>query len=140
MKLDFDQLQRMAQKFHQDYREDGDLCEQLDKGAHVYCISFEPRTDRARVHLQWPYFCNQVANEADHSTACDKLGEDILHLTCYSHGVEISTILGRHEIINMLKEHLGDNYEYYEVHEDEDILALFIIWQNLTGWNLEVNE
>lgn len=140
MKLDFDQLQRMAQKFHQDYQEDGDLWEQLDEGAHVYSISFDPREGQARVHLQWPYFRNQVANEAGHFTACDKLGKDILHLTCDSHGVEISTILGRHEIINMLKEHLGDNYEYYEVHEDEDILALFIIWQNLTGWNMEVNK
>lgn len=140
MKLDFDQLKQMALRFNQDYLEDGDLCEQLDKGAYVYSISFEPRTDRARVHLQWPYFRNQVANEADHSAVCDKLGEDTLHLTCDSHGVEISTILGRYEIINMLKEHLGDSYESYEVHEDEDILALFITWQNLTGWNMEVNK
>lgn len=137
MKLDLDQLKRMALKFNQDYLEDGDLCANMDKGAHVYSIHFEPREARARVHLQWPYFRNQVANEADHSATYQKLDSHTLYLTCDSHGVEISTILNSGEIIDMLKEHLGSNYEAYEVHEDEDVLVLFITWQNMTGWALD---
>ena len=136
MKLDFDQLKRMALKFNKDYLEDGDLCENMDKGAHVYTISFDPREARARVHLQWPYFRNQVANEADHPATYHKLDDNTLHLMCDTHGIEISAILSKSEVINMLKEHLGSAYVAYEGHEDEDVLALFIIWQNMTGWDL----
>ena len=140
MKLDFDQLKHMALKFNQDYREDGDLCGNMSKGAHVYTISFDPRESQAKVHLQWPYFRNQVANEADHPATYHKMDDDTLHLMCDSHGVEISAILDRCEIISMLKEHIGDNYEVYEVHEDADVLLLFITWQNMTGWDLDWPE
>ena len=117
MKLDFDQLKQMALKFNQDYREDGDLCENMDKGTHVHSISFDPREARARVHLQWPYFRNQVANEADHPVSYYKLDDKTLHLSCDSHGVEISTILNRSEVVNMLKELVAEHPEGdYEEH------------------------
>lgn len=141
MKLDFDQLKQMALKFNQDYREDGDLCENMDKGAHVYTISFDPREARARVYLQWPYFRNQVANEADHPISCSKLDENTLDLVCDTHGVEISTILNKSEVVTMLKELVAEDPEgNYEVCEDDDIIAMFIIWQNMTGWDLDWPE
>ena len=138
MKLDFDQLKRMALKFNQDYLEDGDLCENMDKGAHVYSISFEPREARARVHLQWSYFRNQVANEADHPVSCYKIDSSALHLACDTHGVEISTVLYRYEVVAMLRDLVAEHPESdYEICEDDDVVALFIIWQNMTGWDLE---
>lgn len=141
MKLDFDQLKQMALKFNQDYLEDGDLCENMGKGAHVYTISFDPREARVRVHLQWPYFRNQVANEADHPATYYKMDDDTLHLACDSHGVEISTILNRSEVVSMLKELVAEHPEGdYEVCEDDDIVAMFIIWQNMTGWDLNWPE
>lgn len=141
MKLDFDQLKQMALKFNQDYLEDGNLCENMDKGAHVYTISFDPREARVRVHLQWPYFRNQVANEADHPATYYKMDDDTLHLACDSHGVEISTILNKSEVVFMLKELVAEHPESdYEVCEDDDILAMSIIWQNMTGWDLDWPE
>lgn len=141
MKLDFEQLKQMALEFNKDYLEDGDLCANMDKGAHVYTISFDPQEARARVHMQWPYFRNQVATEAAHSTSYSKLDAETLHLMCDSHGVEISTILNKFEVMTMLMELVVEQpNDDYEVFEDDDILALFIMWQNLSGWNLEVSE
>ena len=141
MTLNFDQLKQMALKFNQDYREDGDLCENMDKGAHVYTISFDPREARARVHLQWPYFHNQVANEADHPATYYKMDENTLHLECDSHGVEISTILKKSDVVDMLKELVAEHPESdYEVCEYGDIVAMFIIWQNMTGGDLDWPE
>lgn len=134
MKLDFDQLKQMALKFNKDYLEDGDLCENMNKGAHVYTISFDPREARARVHLQWPYFRNQVANEADHPVSCSKIDDYALYLTCASHGVEINTILDKSEIVSMLRELVA------EVRAHDDIMVLFILWQNLTGWDRDWPE
>ena len=139
MELDLDQLKRMGDTMQVSYQADGDVCAQLDKGSHVYRISFEPSTGRVEAHVQWPYFRNLVANEADHP-ATYTVHDDWLHLDCTTHGVEITTCLPKSEVINMLKEHLGSNYEAYEVHEDEDVLALFIIWQNMTGWDLDWPE
>ena len=141
MKLDFDQLKQMALKLNQDYQEDGGLCENMDKGAHVYGIQFEPQTGRAHVHLQWPYFRNQVANEADHPATYTKelTGcEAWLHLRCTTHGVEISTCVRKRDVINELKalELPAD----YEICENDDILVLFILWQNMTGWDLDWPE
>lgn len=136
MKLDFEQLRKLSCKLHQDWTEDGDICEQLDKGDMVYSISFEPSTGACRAHVQWPYFRNLVANEADHP-ATYTTQYDWLHLSCTSHGVEIVTCLEKAEIVNMLKELVAEHPEGdYEVCEDDDIINLFTIWQNMTGWDL----
>ena len=139
MKLDLDALKQIGQGMQKAYQVDSDPCEQLDKGSHVYRISFEPSTGRVEAHVQWPYFRNLVANEADHP-ATYTVHDGWLHLDCTTHGVEITTCLPKSEVINMLKEHLGSDYEVYEVHEDEDVLALFKLWQNLTGWDLDWEE
>ena len=139
MKLDLDALKQMGQGMQKAYQADGDVSTHLDKGFHVYRISFEPSTGKVEAHIQWPYFCNLVANEADHPVTYTTQ-DDWLHMSCTSHGVEIVTCLERADVINMLKEHLGSNYEAYELHEDEDVLALFTIWQNMTGWDLNWPE
>lgn len=130
MKLDLDQLRQMALKFNQDYLEDGDLWENMCKGAQVYTISFEPQKARASVHLQWSYFRNLVANEADHPATYRKY-DGWLYLSCTSHGVEISACLDKTDVVNMLKE-LGAAFR-----RDADIISLFTIWQNITGWDLD---
>ena len=141
MKLDFDQLKQMALRFNKDYLEDGDHCTTMDKGAHVYSIIFDPREARVRVHLQWPYFRNQVANEADHPASVSRMDSSTLHLVCDTHGVEICTILNKFEVVDMLKELVAEHPESdYEVCEDDDIVAMFIIWQNMTGWDLDWPE
>jgi hypothetical protein len=41
----------------------------------------------------------------------------------------------------MLKELVAKHPESdYEVCEDDDIMVLFIIWQNMTGWDLDWPE
>ena len=80
---------------------------------------------------------NRVPQNCLHNMGSQTMLQALLHLSCTSHGVEISTCLQKTEVVNMLKEHLGSDYEVYEVHEDEDVLALFIIWQNMTGWDLD---
>lgn len=139
MKLDLDTLKQIGQGMQKAYQVDGDTSSQLDKGLHVYRISIEPSTGRVEAHVQWPYFRNLVANEADHP-ATYTIHDGWLHLDCTTHGVKITTCLPKSEVINMLKEHLGSNYEAYEVHEDEDVLALFKLWQKLTGWDLDWPE
>ena len=137
MKLDLDQLKRMGDTMQIAYQADGDLCIQLDKGSHVYRISFEPSTGRVEAHMQWPYFRNLVANEADHPATLHKY-EGWLHLSCTSHGVEICTCLQKAEVVSMLKEFVAEHPEStYEVCEHDDIVAMFIIWQNMTGWDLD---
>lgn len=140
MKLDLDQLKRMGDTMQVTYQADGDVCAQLDKGSHVYRISFEPSTSRVEAHVQWPYFRNLVANEADHP-ATYTTHDDWLHLSCSSHGVEIVTCLPKYEVVNMLKELVSEHPESdYEVCEDDDIINLFTIWQNMTGWDLDWPE
>lgn len=137
MKLDFGQLRRLGFKWQQDYRERGELAEQLDKGEHVYSIQFEPSTGIVSVHIQWPYFMSLVANGADHPAIIRKVGanQPWLHCSCTSKNVEISACLDKSEVVNMLKELVAEHPEGdYEVCEDDDIMALFVIWQNMTGW------
>lgn len=136
MKLDLDALKQLGQGMQKAYQADGDPCEQLDKGLHVYRISFEPSTGRVEAHVQWPYFRNLVANEADHPATCIT-HDDWLHLSCASHGVELVTYLPKDEVVDMLKELVAEQPESdYEVCEDDDIINLFTIWQNMTGWDL----
>lgn len=139
MKLDLDQLRRLGFKWQHDYRERGELAKQLDKGEHVYSIQFEPSTGKVSVHLQWPYFMSLVANEAVHPATIRKVEADQswLHCSCTVPGVEIRTCLAKHEVVAMLKELVAEHPEGdYEVCEDDDVMALFTTWQNMTGWDL----
>ena len=136
MKLNLDKLRVLGGTMQEAYQADGDLCTQLDKGSHVYRISFEPISGRVEAHVQWPYFRNLVANEAD-CPATYHEHDGWLHLSCMSHGVEITTCLQKTEVVDMLKELVAEHPESdYEICEDDDIINLFVIWQNMTGWNL----
>ena len=140
MKLDLDALKRISQEMQRDYQAAGDLCTQLDRGEHVYRISFDPCADRVEAHVQWLYFRNLVANEADHPATYHE-HEGWLHMNCTSHGVEITTCLQKSEVVNMLKELVAEHPESdYEICEDDDIINLFTIWQNMTGWDLDWSE
>ena len=139
MRLDLDALKQMGLGMQKAYQVDGDTSDQLDRGLHVYSINFEPSTGRVSAHIQWPRFRYLVANEADRPADVHKVTTDYgwLHCSCTSHGVEISTCLNKHEVVNMLKELVAEHPESdYEICEDDDILNLFTIWQNMTGWNL----
>lgn len=143
MRLDLDALQQIGQGMQREYQVDGELSNQLDKGLHVYSISFEPSTGRVSVHMQWLRFRNLVANEADHPATITRVEADThwLHCSCTSHGVEISACLNKAEVVDMLKELVAEHPESdYEVCEDDDIMSLFVIWQNMTGWDLDWPE
>ena len=140
MKLDLDALKQIGLGMQKAYQVDGDLSNQLDKGLHVYSIQFEPSTGRVEAHVQWPYFRNLVANEADHPATYHE-HDSWLHLSCTSHGVEITTCLDKTEVVNMLRELVAEHPEGdYEICEDDDIINLFTIWQNMTGWDLDWPE
>ena len=140
MKLNLDALKALGTSLQKTYQVDGDLPDQLDKGSHVYRISFEPSTGRVEAHIQWPYFRNLVANEADHP-ATYTVHEGWMHLSCTSHGVEITTCLEKAAVVSMLKELVAEYPESdYEICEDDDIINLFTIWQNMTGWDLDWPE
>lgn len=137
MELKLDALKRAGQEMQKEYQSDGAVYTQLDKGYHVYRISFEPSTGKVAAHIQWPYFRNLVANEADHPATYHEY-DGWLHLSYTSHGVEISTCLMKSEVVNMLKELVAEHPEGdYEVCEDDDTINLFKIWQNMTGWDLD---
>ena len=136
MKLSLKHIKYMGEQLQSDYQAAGDICAQLNKGEHVYRISFEPSTGRVEAHVQWPYFRNLVANEADHPATYHEY-DGWMHLSCTSHGVEITTCLEKAEVVKMLKELVAEHPESdYEVCEDDDIVAMFITWQNMTGWDL----
>lgn len=135
MKLDLDYVRKVSDNLHQLYRESGGYYTE----EHVYSVQFSPASGVARCLISWPYFRNLTANEADGPCELSKV-QGYLHMTARVQGIEMVCCVSKAEVVDMLKESCGNNYEDYEVHEDEDILALFITWQNLTGWNVEVTE
>ena len=136
MKLDLDALKQLGLDMQKAYQVDGDVSSQLDKGLYVYSINIEPSTGRVQVHIQWSRFRKLVLNEAD-CPATYSAHEDWMHLRCTCHGVEISACLDRAKIVRMLKGLVAEHPESdYEICEDDDIINLFTIWQNMTGWNL----
>lgn len=140
MRLDLDALKITSQDMRRMFLDDGDFSDQLNKGSYVYRISFEPSTGRVEAHIQWPYFRNLVVSEADHPATYHEY-DGWLHLSCTSHGVEITTCLEKAAVVNMLKELVAEHPESdYEICEDDDIVNLFTIWQNMTGWDLDWPE
>ena len=143
MRLDLDALKQIGQGMQREYKVDGELLNQLDKGLYVYRISFEPSTGRVEAHIQWSRFRNLVANEADCPATIRKVeaAQPWLHCACTSHGVEVCACLEKYEVVAMLKELVAEHPEGdYEVCEDDDIMALFTTWQNMTGWDLDWEE
>lgn len=139
MKLDFEQLRRMSDKFHKDYTNDGDSSEQLDNGHMVYSINFDPGCGGVRAHVQWPYFRNLVANESDHPATYSVLRDDDtrepwIHWSCSVLTVEINACMYKATILDELKS--MELPEDYEICEEDDIENLLILWMNLTGWNM----
>ena len=126
MKIDFNYLNEVAQKLHNDYNVNS-----FDEGTHVYSIKFEPETGKVDTHIQWPMF-----KALAEMTECGNVevttiagSPDSLHLECHIKGVRLTAVLFRHELVKMLE----------ELHVEEDLTCmsafeLFIKWQSITGW------
>lgn len=139
MKLDFDQLKRLNDSFHAQYTADGEFFQQMDKGRMVYSINFRPREGQANVHVQWPYFRNLVANEADHPATYsvvqqDSEAEPWIHWTCDVQGIEISACMFKSDVLKEFSA-LGLP-EGCDLCEEDHIEALLVLWMNMTGWNM----
>ena len=140
MKFDLGALRQIGQDMQQAYQVDGDTGDQLARGLHVYSIQFEPSTGKVSAHIQWPRFRNLVANGADHPATITRMeaSQPWLHCSCTVRGVEISACVFKSEVIDTLKELIAEHPESgYEVCEDDDIMVLFVTWQNMTGWGLD---
>lgn len=138
MKLDFDQLRRLKDSFHEQFRQDGDVGHQLNEGSMVYSIEFDPSKDKARVHVQWPYFRNLVANESDYPATYRKVENEgqqaWLHWECSVLGVQVITCMKRYQII----EEITNVYPAWKDHpnlEKLDIKQLLKVFMDATGWN-----
>ena len=132
MKLDFNQLRRLKDSFHQQFAEGGDLSSQLDDGSMVYSIHFDPHESSCKVHVQWPYFRNLVANEADCAASFEECGSDgavWLYWTCKVQGIVITACMFREDLFQELR---AINAEFSET---EELPVLLAMWQDLSGWN-----
>lgn len=139
MKLDFEQLKHLSDAFHAQFTADGDTSQQLGKGSMVYSIDFDPGVGRASAHVQWPYFRNLVANEADHPATYSVVRQTSktkpwIHWSCTVQGIEIRACMCRDDILKELKS--LELPAEYEICKDYDIEALLVLWMNMTGWNM----
>lgn len=136
MKLNFDYINTVSKRLHAMSQQEPDA---YYKGNHVYEIRFTPSTGKAEIFMQWPMFRNLIANEADGPVEVDCLNRGTkhasLHIIGKVQGVEVRTCVDKQEVIDDLRalELPAD----YEIDESADIVDLFIIWQNMTGWNLD---
>lgn len=128
MKLDLEYLHKVSNNLHQLYRESGGY----NPDEHVYHVQFEPDHKLIRCHISWPYFRNLIANEADGPTEVHKV-QEALHLSTRVQGIEMVTCLFKPEVLELLEE-CPESAQ--ALCEDDDILAMFIVWQNATGWNM----
>lgn len=139
MKLNFDYINRISNNLHELSKLDP---KEYAEGRYVYEIRFSPSSGKCEIHMQWPMFRNLIANESDRPVEIDHLAYGsspaCLHMTGWVQGIEIRVCVDKDEIINDLKAVVDEYPESdYEICEDDDIMALFIIWQNMTGWNLD---
>lgn len=143
MKLDFEYIRGITNKLHEASREAGGHSKEFDEGHVVYSISFDPGAGSCNIHVQWPYFRNLVANEADHPATYTR--HDMpeyttpwLHWSCDVLGMQIVCCMNKWDIVQELKALIAEHPESdYEICEDDDIENLLNIWQNMTGWNLD---
>lgn len=138
MKLDFDQLRRLKDSFHEQFYRSGSTAEQLNEGSMVYSIGFDPSTGTAQVHVQWPYFRNLVANESDYPATYRKVESEgqqaWLHWECSVLGVQVVTCMERDQIIKEITNvypHLKDHPSLEEL----NIEKLLKVFMDATGWN-----
>lgn len=138
MKLDFEQLRRLKESFHEQFQQDGEVSEQLNKGSMVYSLLLDPQDNSCSVHVQWPYFRNLVANEADcpatysvNRSVVD--GESWVHWTCKVLGITINACMYKSDVLYELK-------QLKMPAEESDIESLLVMWQNASGWNMEVTK
>ena len=138
MKLDFEQLRRLKESFHEQFRQDGEISEQLDKGSMVYSIEFNPSEGTASVHVRWPYFRNLVANESDYPATYRKIENEgqqaWLHWECSVQGVRVVTCMERNQVV----EEITNVYPAWKGHPNLDILnieELLRMFMDATGWN-----
>lgn len=138
MKLDFDQLRRLKDSFHEQFYRSGSTAEQLNEGSMVYSIGFDPSEGTAQVHVQWPYFRNLVANESDYPATYRKIENEgqqaWLHWECSVLGVQVVACMERYQIVEELisvQPHLRD----YPNLEQLDIERLLKVFMDVTGWN-----
>ena len=136
MKIDFQQINNLAQKFYEDHRED---INHLDD-RYVYTIEFAPGTGKSRIHMQWPYFRDLVANEASssvrHSVIRANPNEPTLHFECkIQHTLCVAVMLMQN--LRAEFELLGLLDEDHPINFNADIEDLFSLWQHLTGWGLD---
>ena len=139
MKIDFDQISQLAQKFRKDYREDPKGQSVLDSDSrHVFSISFNPECGESRAHVAWPYFRDLVANEASGPVNMTLVGEDIhtLHFDCKIQHTTCVAIMSMYALKQEF-ELLGLPSESTQIDFDDDIRNLLALWQNLTGWGLD---
>lgn len=138
MKLDFSYIGRVSKNLHCLSKQDP---KEYAEGRYVYEIRFSPSNGTCEIHMQWPMFRNLIANESDRPVEVDRLaygsGPAVLHMTGWVQGIEIRACVDKHEIIDDLRAVVSEHSEDdYEICEDDDIAALFNLWQNMTGWNL----
>ena len=132
MKLDLTYLHKVSDNLHQLYRDAGGY----NPDEHVYSVQFYPGSREMHCHISWPYFRNLVEIEADAPAEVSRV-QGALHLQAKVRGIEMVCFIFQKEVVRMLKELVAEHPEGgYEICEDDDIMALFTLWQNMTGWNL----
>ena len=132
MKLDFNQLKRLKDSFHQQFVEGGNLSKQLDDGTMVFSIKFDPHEGSCDVHVKWPYFRNLVANEADCAASFKEISTSPswIYWTCKVQGITITACMSREDLLHELRTIDA------EFSDDDETLVLLALWQELSGWNL----
>lgn len=139
MKLDFGYISQVSKSLHSLSKLDP---KEHAEGRYVYEIRFRPSNGTCEIHMQWPMFRNLIANEADRPVEIDRLASSSspawLHLTGWVQGIEIRACVDKGEVIDDLKAVFGEYPQCdYEICEDDDVLELFVLWQNMTGWNMD---
>lgn len=145
MKIDFDFINNVATKLHEAFIADGGM-QAYKEGRYVHSLCIEPSTKQVEIHVQWPMFRNLVTTKANAPATYtkDSTGDNAvswMHWHCDVQGMHIIACLNKWDVIRDLRELVAEHPESgYEICEDDDIENLFSLWQNMTGWNLEVGK
>lgn len=133
MQVDFEYLGKLADRFHKDYLCDGGYQAYVE-GRHVFTIEFNPEINNVRVHMAWPMFRDLVSKYARVPVTCSQSAGS-LYLEC--------TILNVRCVACMFADDLKAEFDLLGLSNEDcpgscedDILNLFTLWQNITGWNL----
>lgn len=130
MYLDFDNLKTIAAKLHEEYEADmpasrGDR--------HVYTIEFHPaEPDSLRVHVEWGLFKALVEDNLSTIVDMSSVPPKAIHLSARVRGITLIAVLFDFQVKDLF-----DKADY-PVNFTGDTLELFKLWQNLTGWGLNM--